>query len=121
MGPAPLLDSHRAVQRHVRLLRRLDRRRPAGRPRDHGASGLPTYFLYPQAIAKLAGIAVILLRRWRTLTELAFAGFLYDLLLAWGAHVAEGDPDVWLASFGLVLWAAAYWQYRRRFPVPPLR
>lgn len=83
--------------------------------------GFPTYFLYPQAIAKLAGLAVILSRRSRWLSGLAFAGFLYDLLLAWGAHVANGEPDVWLASAGLVAWAAAFWADQRRFPAPPLR
>lgn len=83
--------------------------------------GFPTYFLYPQAIAKLLGIAVILWGRSRTLTALAFAGFLYDLLLAMGAHIAEGDPDVWLAGFALLVWGAAFWADRQRFASAPLR
>lgn len=82
--------------------------------------GFPTYFLYPQAIAKLLGVALILLRRWRPLTDLAFAGFLYDLLLAGRAHIAEGDPDIALVVVALLLWGAAFWAYHRRFPAPPL-
>lgn len=83
--------------------------------------GFPVYFLYPQAVAKLVGIAVILWGRSRTLSGLAFAGFLYDLLLALGAHIAEGDPDVWLAVFGLVVWGGAFWADRQRFPVDEMR
>ncbi len=77
--------------------------------------GFPAYFAYPQAAAKLAGVAVILWGRWRTLSGLAFAGFFYDVVLALGAHVAEGDPDVALAAFAIVVIGAAYLVDRRRF------
>lgn len=81
--------------------------------------GFPDYFVIPQSIAKLLGIAAILSRRSRTLTNLAFAGFLYDLLLALGAHIANRETWGFVAAFGLVLWGAAFWADRRRFPPAP--
>lgn len=82
--------------------------------------GFPTYFLYPQSVAKVVGVAVILWGGSRTLSGLAFAGFVYDLLLAGGAHIAEGDPDVWLAAFGLLVTGAAFWADRQRFQARPV-
>lgn len=77
--------------------------------------GYPEFFVYPQAIAKLLGVAAILYGRWRTLALFAFAGFLYDLLLALAAHIAIDDPQAFLAIAGLVVWAAAFWVDRRRY------
>jgi hypothetical protein len=78
--------------------------------------GYPVYIAtYPLAAAKLAGVAVILWRRWPTLRVFAFAGFLYDLILAVSAHIHERDfPYGWLAVFGLGLWCGAYWVERDR-------
>lgn len=59
-------------------------------------------------MAKLAGVVTILWGRFRTLVLFAFAGFLYDLLLASGSHIAQDDPQLALAALGLVLWAGAF-------------
>ena len=85
--------------------------------------GYPGWVVVPQGIAKALGLLAVLVPRWHTLTGLAFAGFLYDLLLAWGAHIAQRDaPNFALASVGLVLTVAAYLAYRRRFRMrPPVR
>lgn len=77
--------------------------------------GFPVYFAYPLGIAELLGIAVIVWGRSRTLTGFAFAGFLYELLLALLAHFVEGDPDIWLVLLALMLWAGAFWADRQRF------
>jgi hypothetical protein len=77
--------------------------------------GYPTYMLYPQAIAKLLGIGVILTGWSRTLTALAYAGFLYDLLLALAGHIHEREAFGWVALLGLLLWLWAFWADRRRF------
>lgn len=53
--------------------------------------GFPTYIIYPLAIAKLLGVAAVLSGRSAFLANLAYAGFLYNLLLAASAHVAAGD------------------------------
>jgi hypothetical protein len=78
--------------------------------------GFPAFIgTYPLAFAKLAAVVVILWRRWPTLRLFAFAGLLYDMVLALMAHVHEDDfPAGWLAVFGLVVWCAAFWVERDR-------
>lgn len=89
---------------------------PEGGRLDYLAHGYPGYVVYPVAIAKLAGIGVILWGRSRTLTDLAFAGFLYDLMLALGAHLAEGEAVRGvLALITLVVTVGAWWLDRQRF------
>lgn len=78
--------------------------------------GFPVYLIWPQTVAKVLGVVAILSRRSRTLTNLAFAGFLYDLILALFAHIAERETYGLVAAFGLVLWGFAFWADRRRFP-----
>jgi DoxX-like family len=82
--------------------------------------GYPAYLgVYPLSLAKLAGLAAIHSRRSRTLTHFAFAGFLFDLLLALAGHIDKGDfPYGWLAVFGLVLWIAAFVMEERRAATP---
>lgn len=77
--------------------------------------GFPTYFAIPQGVAKVLGIVAILSRRSRTLTYFAYAGFLFDLLLALTAHIAERETYGLLAAAALVIWVAAFWADRRRF------
>jgi hypothetical protein len=93
---------------------------PAGTRIDNVDLGFPAYMVYPLAIAKLAGLAVILLGGSRTLTDLAFAGFLYDLLLALSAHVVQRDPARGLiAAAALVVTVAAWWIDRQRSTTRP--
>lgn len=82
--------------------------------------GFPAWAVVPQGIAKALGVIAVLVPRWHTITNLAFAGFLYDLLLAWGAHIAQRDaPNFALASLGLILTAGAYGAYRHRYRQRP--
>lgn len=89
---------------------------PEGTRRQTAELGYPVYIAtYPLAAAKIAGVVAILSRWSPTLTMFAFAGFLFDLILAGAAHVYERDfPYGWLAVFGLVLWCAAFWVERDR-------
>lgn len=77
----------------------------------------PAFLLYPNAVAKLLGVAAILYPRWQTLKTLAFAGFFYDMVLALSSHIYHKDSQGWLAVFGLILWGFAFWADRRRFPM----
>lgn len=77
--------------------------------------GFPGYVVYPLAIAKLLGVAVILWGRSRTLTGFAFAGFLYDLILALSAHIALRESYGWVDVFALLAWTGAYLADRQRF------
>lgn len=72
------------------------------------ALGFPAWIVYPLAIAKIAGVVAILSRASRFLKELAYAGFLYDALLAFGAHTAAGDGEAGFSVAALVLIAASW-------------
>jgi DoxX-like family len=93
---------------------------PSGTKVQTAKLGYPGYLaVYPLALSKLAGLVVIHLRRWRTLTHFAFAGFLFDLLLALAGHIHTRDfPYGWLAVLGLVLWAAAFTMDAKRAAGP---
>lgn len=79
--------------------------------------GYPAWVVVPQGVAKVLGLIAILSRRSPLLTGLAFAGFLYDTLLALGAHLVQQDvPNIALATAGALATAAAYWAHRRRYP-----
>lgn len=87
--------------------------------------GYPAWVIYPQAVAKALGVLTIIVNavtngRFATLTVFAFAGFLFDLLLALGGHISRSDPQVWLAVVGLILWVAAFAAYLVRFRARPL-
>jgi DoxX-like family len=83
---------------------------PSGTKVQTAKLGYPGYLaVYPLASAKLAGLVVIHLRRFRTLSHFAFAGFLFDLLLALAGHIHTRDfPYGWLSVLGLAFWAAAF-------------
>jgi DoxX-like family len=72
--------------------------------------GFPTFLaVYPLAAAKLLAVVAILWRKSKVLTHFAFAGLLYDMLLALGGHIDANDfPSGYLAVFGLVVWVVAF-------------
>ena len=70
--------------------------------------GFPTFIIYPLAIAKLSGLAVIWTNKSATLKEWAYAGFTFNALLAAGAHIVAGDGEFGGAIMGLVFIAASY-------------
>jgi DoxX-like family len=79
--------------------------------------GFPAWSVYFNATGKILGLIAIYWNRSRTLKDFAFAGFLFDLLLALSAHIAQREADVFLAAFGLVLWGFAFFMNRKVFPV----
>lgn len=70
--------------------------------------GFPVFIIYPLAAAKLLGITAIITRKAKTLTEWAYAGFFFDLLLAFGAHWIAKDGGFAPALVGLVLLLTSY-------------
>ncbi|WP_456438895.1 DoxX family protein [Psychroserpens sp.] len=62
----------------------------------------PTYIVIPLAIIKVLGVVMILCRKSNWLTEWAYAGFLFDLVLATAAHVDAGH------SIGLSVFAIPF-------------
>jgi hypothetical protein len=68
-------------------------------------------------VAKVLGLIAILSNRSQTLKDFAFAGFLYDLLLALGGHIAQREIQVLLPLLSLPIWAFAFIMNRRMYPV----
>ncbi len=77
--------------------------------------GFPTFVIYPLALAKILGLVAIWTRKSRMLAEWAYAGFVFDLLLAAGAHINAGDGDAMGALVGLVLVGVSYVYYRKLY------
>ncbi|MGJ8683935.1 MAG: DoxX family protein [Nonlabens sp.] len=70
--------------------------------------GFPTWIIYPLAFLKIAGVAMILWRGNRWLTEWAYAGFFFDMILALGAHLDAMDGGYIFTIAGIVLLFISY-------------
>ena len=78
--------------------------------------GFPAWFRIELSLAKLAGLAALLVPMVPArLKEWAYAGFAITLISALIAHLAVGDPPAawsWSAGTG-VLWSVSYFFFRR--------
>lgn len=70
--------------------------------------GFPTYIIYPLAIAKLLGVIAIVANLSRSLKEWAYAGFFFNFLLAFSAHINVRDGQFAPALVCLILLAISY-------------
>ena len=70
--------------------------------------GFPTWIVIPLAIAKILGVVMILTKFNKTITTFAYAGFLFNLLLAFAAHSAIRDGESGGAVIGLILWIGSF-------------
>lgn len=70
--------------------------------------GYPRYIVIPLAILKVLGVGMILWRRCKSLTEWAYAGFFFDLVLATSAHYFAGEGWLGLSFLGLVVLFPSY-------------
>ncbi len=73
----------------------------------------PTYLIYPMGIAKLLGLIAIWTRRSKTLTEWAYAGFVFNFLLAISAHLNVNDGEYFGGIIALILALSSYYFYRK--------
>ena len=64
--------------------------------------GYPMYLVYPLAIAKALGIIAIISKKSAILKDWAYAGFFFDLVLAFFAHFMVGDGDFFPPVVGIV-------------------
>ncbi|MDC8005170.1 DoxX family protein [Aureisphaera galaxeae] len=69
--------------------------------------GYPTYLVIPLAVAKVLGVIMVLWRKSKWLTEWAYAGFFFDLVLAFFAHYVLGD-DVTFTLAAVVFLLLSY-------------
>jgi hypothetical protein len=75
--------------------------------------GVPTYVIYPLAIAKILGIIAIWTNLSKILTHLAYGAFIVELLLAIFSHINAGDGDAFGPVVPLILVIISYVFYRR--------
>lgn len=76
--------------------------------------GFPTWLIYPMAIAKLSAVLMLVSKFNNTLTEWAYAGLTFNLLLAVGAHVSTGDEQAISPAIALSLLAISYYTWKLR-------
>jgi len=70
--------------------------------------GYPAYLIYPLAVAKILGLLAIWSNYSEFLKNLAYAGFFYDTVLAYTAHIMAGDGAITLALLGVILVVGSY-------------
>lgn len=70
--------------------------------------GYPTYLIYPLATAKVLGIIALWFVKNKSIKEWAYAGFFFNTLLAFFAHIMIGDGEQMGAVIGFVLVITSY-------------
>ncbi|QHI38843.1 hypothetical protein IMCC3317_42430 [Kordia antarctica] len=71
--------------------------------------GYPTYIIYPLAIAKILGVIAIWQTKSQVLKEWAYAGFFFDLILAFFAHYMISDGEQGASIAGMVFLMTSYY------------
>ncbi|MFY0603378.1 MAG: DoxX family protein [Flavobacteriaceae bacterium] len=75
--------------------------------------GYPTYLVYPLAIAKILGLIVLWYPKFKTLKEWAYAGFFFNVVLAFFAHVMIGDGEQLFALLAFLFLGSSYGFYKK--------
>ena len=75
--------------------------------------GYPVYIIYPLAIAKILGLVAIWSNLSKSLKEWAYAGFFFDFILAFFAHVVVQDGEFTPALVALVLLFTSYLSWKK--------
>ena len=76
--------------------------------------GHPTHVIYPLAAAKILGIIAIISRLSPTLKEWAYAGFFFEIVLAFMAHYYT-DGAIEAPIVGMVLLLSSYFLQKRAY------
>ena len=73
-----------------------------------GKLGFPSWIIYPLAIAKLLGLIAIITKKSEMLKEWAYAGFFFNFILAFSAHISINDREFVGALIALILLVLSY-------------
>ena len=79
--------------------------------------GIPTFIIYPLAMAKILGLIAIWTNKSKMLKEWAYAGFAVNLSLGVVVHLDVGDGNFAGALMALTLGAVSYFYYRKQYTV----
>ena len=74
--------------------------------------GYPDYLVYPLAWAKILGVVALWLPKKIHLKDWAYAGFFFDLVLAFTAHQVAQDGGSSFSLAGLVFIVVSYVTHR---------
>jgi len=77
------------------------------------ALNFPPYLIYPMGIAKILGVIAIWFNISKTLKEWAYAGFVFNFLLAISAHLNVNDGEYIGAVMAIVLVLISYFYHRK--------
>ncbi len=75
--------------------------------------GYPTHVIYPLAIAKILGLVAIWTNQSKALKEWAYAGFFFDFVLAFMAHIAINDGEFGGAVVATILLFVSYFSWKK--------
>jgi hypothetical protein len=80
--------------------------------------GFPAWIIIPLATLKILGVIMLFTKLKTWLTEWAYAGFFFNALLAFGAHMSVGDGEQGGAIMALILLLGSYicWKYTTNQP-----
>lgn len=76
------------------------------------ALGYPSYVVVPLALAKMLGLIAIWFINNRSLKEWAYAGFFFDFVLAFFAHLMVGDGEFPPAIVAILLLFTSYFSWK---------
>ena len=68
----------------------------------------PDYIVIPLAVLKLLGVLMIIWRKSKWITEWAYAGFFFNLVLATAAYYQNGDGLLGFSLYGLIVLFPSY-------------
>ncbi len=75
----------------------------------------PVYLIYPLAIVKIAAVVVLLIPKKVVVKEWAYAGLLFDFILAFFAHIMISDGNQMTAVIAIILLSVSYVFYKKVF------
>lgn len=75
--------------------------------------GYPAYIIYPLAVAKVLGLVAIWSNQSKALKEWAYAGFFFDFVLAFFAHVMVSDGEQFGAVIATVILFVSYFSWKK--------
>ncbi len=75
--------------------------------------GYPGYIVYPLAFVKILGLIAIWTEKSKTLKEWAYAGFFFDFVLAFFAHVMINDGEFAPSLMAILLLAVSYFTWKK--------
>lgn len=75
--------------------------------------GYPSYLVYPLAIAKIIGLLVLWYPKFKVLKEWVYAGFFFNVVLAFFAHVMISDGEQLFALLAFIFLTTSYIFYKQ--------